>query len=478
MNRQNNVKPENPKPKQSKALQPKNPQSVSVVNNPARNARVSDEFQHERTAVFDKVAGEKNTKTQNIQPAQKSEGTYNYTGRSIKSSRQKFADPKNDTEGISVKKGKEQTAADELIETRGGGFISGIFKAILYIIGVAAVSVILAYNIIMITNEVFAFVKTPSAAEITLPQDADIDIIAKILSENKLIKYPSIFRLYANLRSKNKDWEFQSGETFVVSSDMGYDDFIAEFRVKAAARQEIRLAFPEGFTIDQIIARLVENGVGERSNYEYIINNHQFEEYDFLKPLYESERHRERKYILEGYLFPDTYDFFTNENEFNVIRKFLNNFQIKFDVRSYERLNILNMTLDELIIMASMIQREARDKEDFSKVSAVFHNRLLNSADFPYLESDATILYEFDEHKIITPADLELDLPYNTYLRSGLPPSAISNPGSDAIHAALEPNEEYVGYYYFIAQKNGINLYAQTYAGHQSNIIAVREQSE
>ena len=471
MNKQNNTKPKNPNPNQSKALQPKNPRPVSAANNPVRNARVSDGFQHERTAVFDKIEGKKNTKTGVVKAAPKPEGTYNYTGRDIKSSRQKFADPIENTEGISVKKSREKTK-EEHIEPRGGGFISGIFKAVLYIIGVVAVSVILAYNIIMITNEVFAFVKTPSAAEITLPQTADIDSISRILSENKLIKYPSIFRLYANLRSRNKNWEFRGGETFVVSADMGYDDFIAEFRVRAAARQEIRLAFPEGFTIDQIIDRLVENGVGERSNYEYIINNHQFEEYDFLKPLYASERDKDITYILEGYLFPDTYDFFTNENEFNVIRKFLNNFDVKFDVRSYERLKILDMSLDELIILASMIQREARDKEDFSKVSAVFHNRLLNSADFPYLESDATILYEFDEHKIVTPEDLELDLPYNTYLRPGLPPSAISNPGSDAIHAALEPHEEYVGYYYFVAQRNGINLYSQTYAGHQANIAA------
>jgi UPF0755 protein len=330
----------------------------------------------------------------------------------------------------------------------------------------------------MMTNDVFAFVKDSSAVEIFLPYDADIDSIARLLADNNLIRYPNIFRLYANLRGRNREWQFRGGETFVVSGDMGYDEFILEFRVRAMPRQEVRITFPEGFTIDQIIDNLTTNGVGTRSNYEYIINNHRFYEYDFLQPIYDSELHSDRKYILEGYLFPDTYNFFTNESEYDVIRKFLNNFQVKFDVRSYERLNILNMTLDELITLASIIQWEARFAEDFSKVSAVFHNRLLHPAAFPFLDSDATIIYHFDRDRlaasrIVTPEDLELNLPYNTYLRPGLPPSPINNPGIDAIHAALEPNEDYAGFYYFVSQPNGINLYARTYAEHLANIFIV-----
>jgi UPF0755 protein len=135
------------------------------------------------------------------------------------------------------------------------------------------------------------------------------------------------------------------------------------------------------------------------------------------------------------------------------------------------------MTLDELINLASIIQREARDPEDFAKVSAVFHNRLLNSAVFPNLESDATIMYDrtvFPEHREVLRADLEIDVAYNTYTRPGLPPSAICNPGGDAIHAALEPHEEYVGYYYFVAMPTGINLYGRTWAEHNQN-VAVRD---
>ena len=471
MNEQNNNKPKNPNP--NKSVQPRNPRPVNnksaptkpanQKSGPVRNARAADEFQPGRTAVFDSVSNDKN--------AGRPDGTYHYTARDIKSSRQKFV---SSDENISVRrKSRDRASDDDITEMRGGGVISGIFKAILYILGVAAVSGILGYNIVSMTNDVFAFLKDEIVVEITLPQDADIDSISRILADNKLIKYPNIFKLYASLRGRNKQWEFRGGETFVVSAVMPYDEFISEFRVKGAARQEVRLAFPEGWTIDQIIDRLTENGVGLRSNYEYIINNHEFTEYEFLEPLYDLERDPDRIYLLEGYMFPDTYDFYTNESEFDVIRKFLNNFRVKFNVRSFERLDILGMTLDELINLASIIQRESLVPGDFGKISQVFHNRLLNPALFPRLQSDATILYDkniFPEHRLVTPADLEHDVPYNTYERDGLPPSAICNPGRDAIHAALEPDEDYIGYYYFVSMPDGTNLYGRTLAEHNINI--------
>lgn len=491
-NQNNNNRPKNPNPNQSRSLQPKpknpansrpaNNKQISTQNKPVQNARISDEFQRERTAVFDKVTTEKIEKNaQNGKQAQN--GTYHYTGRSIKSNRQKFV---NTNENISVEKNREKKKSGNVIETRsGGGLVTGIVKAVLYIIGVIGISLILAYNIIMITNEVFAFKKDSVVVEVTLPKNADIDSISEILADNGLINYPGIFKLYANLRGKNKDWEFQGGKTFTISSDMAYDEFIGEFRVQADERQVVTITIPEGFTIDQIIDRFVnEYRIGSRSKFEEVINNHKFEKYKFLEPLYEAPKSPDRKYLLEGYLFPDTYDFYTEENEVNIITKFLDNFDRKFDVRSYERLNILGMTLDDLINLASIIQREAKERADFHKVSAVFHNRLNNSAVFPAFESDATKLYDMPEHREVTRTDLDIDSPYNTYTRNGLPPSAICNPGANAINAALEPYvdpegiEDWTKYYYFVAQPNGENLYAKTYNEHLNNIAIADAQKE
>jgi len=477
MNEQNN-KPRKPEPNQG--IQPRNPRPINnknAQNKSVRDARVPDEFQQQKTAVFNKI----NTGRQQSRP---NDGEYNYTGRNIKSNRQRFA--ANADENITVKKKREKKKREDA-EPRGGGIMSGVFKAILYIVGVLAVSGIIAYNAIMITNDVFAFLKDTSVVELTLPHDADIDNISRLLAEHNLIRYPGIFRLYANLRSRNRNWEFQGGETFVLSADMPYDEFIRQFRMGATQRQVITLTFPEGWTIDQIINRLVENGVGTRARYEYIINNHAFgAEYEFLRPLYESEFSPHRRYVLEGYLFPDTYNFFTDEHELSVIRKFLDNFQARFDVRSFERLNILGMSLDELVTLASIIEREARHPEDFSRVSAVFHNRLQNSAAFPFLQSDATILYDtsiFTYHRDVTPDDLHVtgaSSPWNTYHSPGLPPSAIVNPGMGAIHAALEPYEDYLGLYFFFVSSrvDGTKLYARDLAQHTENINIMRARDE
>ena len=479
MNEQNNGRPRRPNPGKS-AQQPRPSGNKNAQAKPVRDARVPEEFRREQTAVFDKV--------ERGQQRRADDGLYNYTGRDIKSSRQKFAEPDEDISVRKNKRGKPKRDDVDLVETRGGA-VPGIVKAILYLVGVVGVSLIISYNLIMIVNDVFAFVKDESVVEVTLPYDANIDSISRVLGEHNLIRYPWVFRIYAGLRGRNRDWEFRGGETFVLSSDMPYDEFILQLRVRPAARQEIRLTFPEGWTIDDMIDRLVENGVGSRSRFEYVINNHRWDdEYDFLRPLYAAGASPYRRFMLEGFMFPDTYDFFTDESEFDVIRKFLNNFRARFDVRSFERLNILNMTLDELVNLASIIQREVRHPEDFAKVSAVFHNRLLNPA-FPMLESDATILYDRDLvhlHGDLTPAEIAVLLheapgrysPFNTYHRPGLPPSPIANPGMDAIHAALEPHEDYVGYYFFIAQPDGRNLYARTYAEHLVNIVTVNAMWE
>jgi len=124
--------------------------------------------------------------------------------------------------------------------------------------------------------------------------------------------------------------------------------------------------------------------------------------------------------------------------------------------------------------LASMIEKEGKYPEDFPKISAVFHNRLLDRAHYPNLQSDATILYSMETHKSdLTQADLEINLPYNTYTRTGLPPSAICNPGYEAIFAALWPEEKFP-YYYFITDINGWAHYSQTYDQHQANKERIR----
>ncbi|MCL1859521.1 MAG: endolytic transglycosylase MltG [Oscillospiraceae bacterium] len=481
----------------------------------AREANMTDAFQSGHTRTFDKSnKSDKNAKTRNSNnqnsgksaQTRNSDGTYHYTGRDIKSSRQRFSEPENtsrrkktpsdDDNNMKVSENKEKIKARnknaEAESKRSGSIMSGILKVVLYILGVIIISGILAYNMIMIANDVFAFLKEPVAANVTIPEEVSIEQISQILYENKLIKYPKIFNFYINYRKKDAEWEFESG-TYPVSSDMNYDEFVYTFRKKAAAREAVRVVIPEGFTIDQIIDEFViNNNMGTRDKFIEVINKTDFSAYNyrFLKTLYETELSPDRKYKLEGYLFPDTYDFYKDETELNIIIRFLDNFNSKFTEECYKKCEILDtaylaatgrhFTIDDAIILASIVEREAKFPYDFEPISAVFHNRLLHSASFPRLESDATILYSYGQHKAdLTDADLKEDLPYNTYTRSGLTPSAICNPGYEAITAALWPAEGDNGgpypYYFFVANINtGQVYYAQTNAQHEANKILAK----
>ena len=474
------------------------PAQARPAYNPSSDSRQGD------TAVFDcgkparqhqRQQGDASQSKKPSSPPSRSrtqadDGVYNYTGRNIRSNRQKFVSTDDDiavSKNRNSKGRKDRRARDdvEVSDKRGGsGLMSGVLKAVLYILGVVIISVFLAYHIVMIVNDVFAFVKDEAEVEITLPDGADIYSISRILADNNLIRYPFFFRLYGSLRGRNSEWEFRDGEPITVSAAMGYDEFIRSFRTRPPPRATIRITFQEGMTIDDMIDRFVENNMGTRERFEYVINNHRFP-HEFLQPLYEAYDNGElspyRRFILEGYLFPDTYEFFTDDSEENIIVRFLNNFERRFDRRFFDRLNILNMSLDEIVNLAAIIQREARHAVDFSRVSAVFHNRLL-SPEFPFLQSDATIMYDrnlFPYHREVTGADLLIDVPFNTYTRPGLPPSAIGNPGINAIHAALEPNEAYLRYYFFfVSRPDGYTLYARTHAQHINNINIARAWAE
>ncbi|MCL1793016.1 MAG: endolytic transglycosylase MltG [Oscillospiraceae bacterium] len=487
----------NPNPRQT-ANRPAGPeQKPPQKAQNIKEANMADEAQSGQTKKFD--AARKKTATAES-PAP--DPTYHYTGRDIKSSRQIFEKTEEDEIRVSEnrEKAKNKRRDEESESQKSGSIVYGILKVVLYIAGVAVVSGIIAYNIIMMANDVFAFVKNPVEAVVLIPEGAEIPEIAQILKEKGIIKYPGIFTLYLNYRKKDKLWEYEPG-SYVVSSETNYDDLLATFRKKAAAREIVRITIPEGYSIEEIISELVDNNkIGVREEFERVINEFDFSgSYRFLKPLYESELSPDRKYRLEGYLFPDTYDFYRDESELNIIVRFLDNFSVKFPEEYYKQIEILDnmyknltgrgMTIDDIISLASIVQWEAAQNDDFPKIAAVFHNRLTSPGNYPRLESDATVQYtnlerfyddEKEKYRFKRPvgdelrALLELDAPYNTYRRNGLPPSSICNPGYEAISAALWP-EENSPYYYFVANTNtGEVYYGRTSAEHSENINRAR----
>ena len=219
---------------------------------------------------------------------------------------------------------------------------------------------------------------------------------------------------------------------------------------------------------------LVNNGIfddDEKETFLELCNDAEtFSDYDFIEAIAETENVSERKYLLEGYLFPDTYEIYVDAEPEDVINKLLKRFDDIFTVEYEDRAEAIGMTMDEVMTLASMIEWEALPA-DYTKVSAVFNNRL--DIDMP-LGSCATIRYVTGEKKLFyTDEELAVDSPYNTYLYAGLPIGPVCNPGEKAISAALYPDEEFMaeGYLYFCNadQESGNLVFAKTLEEHEAN---------
>jgi len=299
----------------------------------------------------------------------------------------------------------------------------------------------------------------------------DISTIAEVLADADVIRYPSLFKLYARFKEMDA-YNFASGE-FTVSPNMNYDALIYTFVPEKAPREQVVITIPEGFSVDEIIDLFVLKGIGTREGFIDVINNHEFD-YWFLKDLQYDD---DRIYRLEGYLYPDTYYFWSDSSEVTAINKLLANFKKKFSKKWLARCEELDMTMDEVLILASIIQEEAKYTEDYGYVSSVFHNRL-KSAEFDgLLQSDATIQYYYrnvyGSAKLpFTDEDRKFDCAYNTYMYKGLIPGPLSTPTIEAINSAMYPFTS--DYYYFVTDVEGYCMYAETYAQHLKNIEAIK----
>lgn len=342
---------------------------------------------------------------------------------------------------------------------------SSLIKAMVYIVLVIGVSVAISLTVINVSNDIFAFVKSDNSVNITVTEETTLPELAKELKDAGIIKYEKLFQFYSKLRKKSED--YYAG-TYTVSANSSYDVLIATFNSTNKTKETVSITIPEGKTVDQIIEIFLSYGIGTKQGFIEAINYYDFD-YWFVDEL-EGNLPEGRTYRLEGYLYPDTYYFFTDSSEVTVIDKILKNFNKKFTDAYRDRCAELGYSVDEIVRLASIIQKEAIYSSEFATISSVFHNRMNNPAESNgRLDSDATIQYILTERKDeLTAEDIAIDNPYNTRKYPGLTPGAISNPGLDAIYAALYP--ETTDYYYFLAISDGTTVFAKTYSEHSSNI--------
>lgn len=372
----------------------------------------------------------------------------------------------------------------KVVREHGGG-IRSLATAVAVVTVCLVLGIIFGVVIISIGNDLFAFTfeKDENGEPISYTVVIDSEgmsasEVGKLLKAAGVIEYPSMFKLYVQLKKKD-NFNVKVG-TYTISAAANYDAIISALNPRPK-RTEVTITFTETMTTDDIIDLFVKNGIGTREGFVDAIENYRYD-YWFMDWLDKDKLSPDRYYRLDGYLYPDTYRFFSDSKESVAIGKMLSNFNKKFGEEYKTLCEEKNMTPDQAVILASMIQAEAQRVNDFTYVSAVFHNRL-NSATFEgRLDSDATVQYYFrhtegKRHDEITPEDLDTDTPYNTYKYKGLTPGAVCNPSINALRAALYP-EENCPYYYFVSRYNGSMLYAKTLAEHNKNIAAAKKERE
>lgn len=358
-----------------------------------------------------------------------------------------------------------------------------IVTIVIVLIGVASAGFYFGFSYVLAQNERFERLETefeakdgkpvidettPGAIEIVIPRSSDTKQIAEILEEEGIINNTLVFTLLSKFNGF--DGAYLAG-THYVKKDMNYDELMYVLTLKPHV---VTVTFPEGFNYFQIKQRLKEKGVNFD---EGVLDNmmrspNLFLDYDFVKDIRKTEG---RDYVLEGYLWPDTYNFDMNTDEETIIRTFLNNTERKLIDEYYEQAKRRGMSMDEVLTLASIVQNETTQLTEMRKVSGVFDNRLKRDTG---LQSCATINYlrRYDGLPIklwLFDADIEMyaDNKYNTYRFKGLTPGPISSPGDDAIRAALWPEKH--NYLYFVAtgDEEGTNDFSRTLAEHEQKVL-------
>ncbi len=288
---------------------------------------------------------------------------------------------------------------------------------------------------------------------VNITQNMTADNVVEFLKDNDVIRYPSVFKLY--LRAKGMDSSLKAG-IHNVNTSMSYKDIVG-ILTSEPLLQSVAVTIPEGYEFDMIAEAFADKGLIDYDLFCDLAESYDFG-YDFLNDI------PKRECRLEGYLFPDTYFVSENDDEIAILNMMLERFSQHITEEFKARADELGMTVDQVVTLASIIQREAANSGEMGNVSSVFHNRL-KSDEYPYLQSCATVQYILDERKpVLSNEDTEIDSPYNTYINKGLPLGPIASAGADALTAALYPAD--TDYYFFVAGEDGNSIFSENFDEH------------
>lgn len=334
---------------------------------------------------------------------------------------------------------------------------------LLYILFVLVTSAILAGVGWLLGSDLCAFNKEYMETTVTVTADDTVKTVAEKLHDAGLINYKWFFRLFADVTKA--DEKIGMG-TYMLNTDMDYQALIRGMRSSAGnmTAETVKVTIPEGYTVSQIIKLLAKNGVSTEEALTEAAKTYKFD-YDFIDNTSEDISR------LEGYLFPDTYEFYVNMSQpSGAFEKLISTFNSRIDDELLEQAAAKGYDMKDIVTIASLIEKET-DGTDQGMIASVIYNRLDGPGDkagtYGMLQIDASLLYALPDHEgAITSEDLQTDSRYNLYKYAGLPPTPIANPGQAALQAALEP--EQTDYYYYALGKDGKHHFFATLSEHNA----------
>ena len=339
---------------------------------------------------------------------------------------------------------------------RSGGIY--VLRFVLWVAFVAAASLALSGVGWLMANDFCAFNKAPLTATVEVTKDDDLASVAVKLKEAGLIEHKWFFKLFGRVAHAESKIGIGSYE---LNSQMDYNALINHMKNNNAALNSstVKVTIYEGYNVRQIIALLAKYGVGTEEALTEVAKNYDFS-YSFLKDAEKGSLTR-----LEGYLFPDTYEFFVGGDPVAAFDKLLQNFDSKMMADDMvEMVENSGRPLREILTIASLIEKET-DGTDRANIASVIYNRLNNRGETYYLlQIDASQIYGLGDRYTgtLTQADLDIDTPYNTHIHEGLPPTPIANPGMASIEAALDPAQ--TNYYFYALGKDKVHHFFKTYS--------------
>ena len=376
--------------------------------------------------------------------------------RPEKVNKTKKADVDNKT--VKTKRSKKNKKSDN------SNINNSIFKGFLIAVGVIIIAFIIALGGLSLGQEYLGINKGENSITFNIPKGSTSSDIADLLEENNIIEHKTFFKLMFKLQAPDTIYP---GD-ITLQPSMGYGGIIDELATMRESYKTATIAFPEGVTLFEVANLLEKNNVCKADDFLFEFNKAQG--YDFEKEISGTDN---AFYAMEGYFFPDTYEFYVDDTGYNITKIVREHFQKKFTDSMLSQMKKQNLTMNQLMTLASMVQWESGSVEDMPKVASVFLNRLHDPDTFPTFQSDATSKYI--DKVIKKAADTTTAMEhytecYDTYQYKGLPAGPICNPGIDAIKAVLNP--EKTDYYYFCNNlKTKKSFFAKTLEEHEKNLV-------